>query len=114
MKFIINLLLTALLVVILAYILPGVTVDGFWTAICVALALSVLNFIVKPILLVLTLPITVLTLGIFLLFINAFIIMIADWLVSGFEVGNVWYAILFAFVLALARSFLITSVEGKE
>lgn len=114
MKFILNLLLTAILVILLSYVLPGIAVDGFLTAVWVALALSVLNFIVKPILVLLTLPITILTLGIFLLFINAFIIVIADWLVSGFVVDNIWYALIFAFLLALARSILIKTTEDKE
>lgn len=114
MKFILNLLLTAILVILLSFVLPGVEVDGFLTAVWVALALSVLNFIVKPILVLLTLPITILTLGIFLLFVNAFIIMIADWLVSGFTVDNIWYALIFAFLLAIARSILIKTTEDKE
>ncbi|BAO55039.1 phage holin family protein [Nonlabens marinus] len=113
MKFLLNLLLTAILVILLSYLLPGVSTDGFLTAVWVALALSVLNFIVRPILVILTLPITVLTLGIFLLFINAFIIMMADWLVSGFEVENIWYALIFALLLAIARSILIKTTEDK-
>ncbi len=111
MKFILQLLLTAILVVFLSYILPGVSTDGFLTAVLVALALSFLNFIVKPVLIVLTLPVTIVTLGIFLLFINAFIIMMADWLVGGFQVENVWYALLFAFFLAIGRSILFTATE---
>lgn len=114
MKFILNLLLTAVLVILLSYILPGVSTDGFMTALWVALALSVLNFIVRPILVILTLPITIVTLGIFLLVINAFIIMMADWLVSGFDVANFWYALLFALLLAIARSILIKTVEERQ
>ncbi|PRP67910.1 phage holin family protein [Nonlabens agnitus] len=114
MKFILKLLLTAVLVILLSYILPGVSTDDFLTAVFVALALSILNFIVKPILVILTLPVTVLTLGIFLLFINAFIIMIADWLVDGFQVDNIWYALIFAFLLALARSLLFKTTESED
>ena len=65
MKLIIRILLSALAVVILANILPGVGVDSYTTAIIVAIVLSLLNFIVKPILIILTLPITILTLGFF-------------------------------------------------
>ncbi len=111
MKFILQLLLTAVLVVFLSYLLPGVSTDGFLTAILVAIALSFLNFIVKPILVLLTLPVTILTLGIFLLFINAFIIMMADWLVDGFQVENIWYALLFALLLAIGRSILFSTTE---
>ncbi len=114
MKFLLKLLLTAVLVILLSYVLPGVSTDGFITALWVALALSILNFIVKPLLVLLTLPVTVITLGIFLLFINAFIIMIADWLVAGFEVENVWYALIFAFLLAIARSLLFKATDKDK
>jgi putative membrane protein len=96
MKLILRILLSALAVVILAKILPGIGVDSYTTAIIVAIVLSLLNFIVKPILVILTLPITVLTLGLFLLIINAIIILLADNLISGFEVTNIWWALLFS------------------
>ncbi|AZQ42989.1 phage holin family protein [Nonlabens ponticola] len=114
MNFLIKLLVTAVLVLVLSYIMPGVETTGLFSAVLVALALSILNFIVKPILVILTLPITVITLGIFLLFINAFIIMMADWLVGGFDVANVWYALIFALLLAIARSILFKMLDKEE
>jgi len=106
MKLILRLLLNALAVVILSYILPGVGVDSITTAILVALVLSILNFLVKPILVILTLPITILTLGLFLLIINAIIILIAAHFISGFEVSSIWWAIIFSLLLSFLQSIL--------
>ncbi|MGB5981394.1 MAG: phage holin family protein [Nonlabens sp.] len=106
MKFLIRLLLTAIIVVLLSKVLPGVETTSYFSAILVALAISVLNFVVKPILVVLTLPVTILTLGLFLLVINAIIIMLADWFVDGFMVDGFFYALIFSLLLALCRSLL--------
>ena len=84
MKLILKLLLTALAVVILAKILPGVAVEGYGSAIIVAIVIALLRLLVKPILVLLTLPITVVTFGLFLLIINAIIILMADYFVGGF------------------------------
>ncbi|WP_228237075.1 phage holin family protein [Allomuricauda sp. M10] len=106
MKLILRLLLNALAVVILAYVLPGVGVDSMVTAIIVAVVLSLLNFLVKPILVILTLPITILTLGLFLLVINAIIILFAAKLIDGFQVVNFWWAIIFSLLLSILQSIL--------
>lgn len=114
MKLLIRILLSALAVVVLANILPGVGVDSYWTAILVAVVLSLLNFIVKPILVVLTLPVTILTLGLFLLIINAIIILLADYLVGGFEVEGIWWALLFSLLLSLLQSILFTLLKEDK
>ena len=114
MKFIIKLLLTALIVVALSQVLPGITTDGYGTAILVALALSLLNFIVRPILVLLTLPITVVTLGLFLLVINVLIIYIADSMISGFRVTSFWWTLVFSILLAIGRSIISKMVDGKD
>ncbi len=106
MKFILRILLSALAVVVLAKILPRVSVDSYGTAIIVALVLSLLNLIVRPILVFLTLPITVVTLGLFLLVINAAIILIADHFVPGFTVDGFWWALLFSLLLSIFQAFL--------
>ena len=111
MKFILRLLLSALAVILLAYILPGVRVDAFGNAILVALVLSLLNFLVKPLLVILTLPVTILTLGLFLLVINALIIMLASSLVSGFSVEGFWYALLFSLLLSILESILFAFLK---
>lgn len=114
MKLILRILLSALAVVILAKILPGIGVDSYTTAIIVAIVLSLLNFIVKPILVILTLPITILTLGLFLLIINAIIILLADNLISGFEVTNIWWALLFSLLLSFLQSILYSLLKDDK
>ena len=115
MKLIIRLLLNAVAVILLAKVLSGVNVDTYLTAIIVAVVLSILNLLVKPILIILTLPITILTLGLFLLVINALIILLADKLIDGFSVSSIWTAILFSVLLSILQSLLHSFFkEGKR
>ncbi len=114
MKFLLRMLLSALAVVILSKVLPGVGVDSYVTAIIVALVLSLLNFLVKPLLIILTLPITLITLGIFLLFINAFIILLADYFIAGFSVQNIWWALLFSLLLSFLQSILFSLLKEDK
>ena len=111
MKFILRLLLSALAVILLANILPGVEVSAFGSAVLVALVLSLLNLIVKPLLVILTLPVTILTLGLFLLVINAMIILLASSLVSGFSVDGFWQALLFSLLLSVLESVLFAFLK---
>ncbi|WP_462249995.1 phage holin family protein [Ekhidna sp.] len=104
MNVIVKIVLSALAVIVAAYLLPGIYVDGFFTAIVIAIVLSLLNAVVKPLLILLTLPITLLTLGVFLLVINALIILLADSLISGFVVHNFWWALIFSLLLSLINS----------
>ena len=99
----VEIVLSAIAVVVLANILPGISVSGFLTAIVVVAVLIVLNMFVKPILIVFTLPVTIFTLGLFLLVINAIIILICDALVSGFDVDSFWYALLFSILLSICK-----------
>ena len=114
MKFLLKLLITAALVLGLSEILPGISTSSYFSAILVALSLSVLNFVVKPILVLFTLPITILTLGLFLLVINVIIIYLADWLVGGFDVTSVFWAFIFSLLLALARSVLFKMLDKEK
>jgi putative membrane protein len=104
MNFIVKLLLTGLAVIITSYLLDGVYIEGYFAAIVVAAILAILNAIVRPLLVILTIPITVFTLGIFLLVINAVIILMADYLIPGFEVDGFWWALLFSIILAVINS----------
>lgn len=106
MNFLAKILLSSIAVIIASYLLPGVVVDGFINAVVIALLLSLLNVTVKPLLVILTIPITVITLGLFLLVINALIILIADAIVNGFEVLNFWWAVIFSLLLSLINSLL--------
>ncbi len=106
MKLIVNLLVSGLAVFITAYVLPGVRVADFMTAVIVAVVLGAVNVFLKPILVILTLPITVLTLGLFLFVINAAVVWLVGSVVPGFTVANFWWALAFSLVLSLVSSFL--------
>jgi putative membrane protein len=110
-NFIIKTLIIAAAVVLASYFLPGVSVDRFRTALLVALVLSLLNFFVKPVLIILTLPVTILTFGFFLLIINAVIILFAGKLVTGFHVNSVWWALLFSLLLSVFTYLLESIIE---
>ncbi|NLP58617.1 phage holin family protein [Lutibacter sp. B1] len=113
MNTILKILLTALAVVIIAYLLPGVEVVNYVDAIVVAIVLGLLRITVKPILVLFTLPITVVTLGLFLLVINALIILLADYFVSGFNVSGFWVALLFSILLTVFQSILYSFIKEK-
>jgi putative membrane protein len=114
MSLILRILLTAAAVFILSYFLPGVDEVTFTSAIIVAIVLGLLNAILKPILIILTLPITIVTLGLFLLVINALIILLADQLIDGFSVNGFWVALLFSLLLSLSQSLLYTILKDDK
>ena len=114
MKLLLRILLSALAVIILANVLPNVSVDSFWTAVIVAIVLSLLNILVKPLLVILTLPVTLLTFGLFLLIINALIILFADALVDGFDVAGIWWALLFSLLLSFLQSIFFSFLKERE
>ncbi len=114
MNFIIRLLVTTLIVVVLANILPGVTVDGFTSGLWVAVVMGILNMFLKPLLVFLTLPATIITLGLFLFVINAVIIMLCSYFVGGFHVNGFWSALLFSVVLTFVQSILNGFLEKKQ
>lgn len=108
MAILINWFISGMAVFAAAYILPGVHVDNFMTALIVALILGIINAVIKPILFFLTLPITIVTFGLFALVLNALMILITDALVSGFIVDGFFWALLFSFLLSLINSFLFS------
>ncbi len=111
MNFILRTLLSAAAVFLIANFLSGVQVDGYTSAIIVALVLGVLFAVLKPILVILTLPVTILTLGLFLLVINALVIMLAGNLVSGFTVNGFWTAFIFSILLSVVESILHSFIK---
>ncbi len=113
MKTIIHWFLNALAVMITAYLLPGIVVQSFFVALVVAVVLGFFNTILRPILVVLTLPINILTLGLFTLVINASLVMLTSSLVPGFQVSSFGTAILFSLILWLVNSVL-NVFEPKE
>lgn len=106
MKLLVRILVTSALVLLISNFMTGVHVDGFATAIIVAVVLGLLNIFIKPILVLLTLPVTFVTLGLFLLVINAIIILLCDTIVGGFGVDSFFTALLFSIILSLAQSIL--------
>jgi putative membrane protein len=106
MKFLIKILITAVNVFILASILPGIEIADIFTALTVAFVLAILDAVVKPILILLTLPATILSLGLFLFIINACIILLDAHFVHGFKVESFWHALLFSILLSFFNSIV--------
>ncbi|CAL2076881.1 conserved membrane hypothetical protein [Tenacibaculum dicentrarchi] len=109
-----KILLTAVAVILLAEILPGVVVTSYTTAIIVAIVIALLNMFVRPILVIFTLPATLLTLGLFLFVINAIIILLAGNLIAGFAVNGFFTALLFSILLSIFRSFLFSLLKEDK
>jgi putative membrane protein len=99
-------IISTLAVLCAAYILPGVHINDFITALVVALVLGIINTFLKPLILILTLPVNLLSLGLFTLVINAFLILLATKIVPGFYVDGFWWALIFSIVLSVINSFL--------
>lgn len=106
MGIIIKWLIATVAIIITSYLLPGVTVSGFLAAVIAAAALGIINAILKPILVILTLPVNILTLGLFTLVINALLVMLMAMIVAGFEVKNFWWALLFGVILSVITPIL--------
>ncbi len=104
MKLLSRLLLVTLTLLVVANYIPGIYIDGFYPALIAAVVLALLNLFVKPILFILTLPITVLTLGLFMLVINGFLFWFAASFIDGFGVDS--------FLHALLGSLIVTVVSA--
>lgn len=116
MGFLLQWLVSGLAIIITAYLLPGVAVAGFLAALVTALILGLINAILRPVLILLTLPLNILTLGLFTLVINALLVLLAAAIVPGFAVHGFWWALFFGIVLAIvnaALSPLLKSFDPK-
>jgi putative membrane protein len=111
MNLILKIVLTAVAVLVIAHFLPGVSVVNFTSSVIVAVVLALLRVTIKPILIILTLPVTIVTLGLFLLVINALIILLADNLIDGFQVSGFWIALLFSLILSIFESILYSFLD---
>jgi putative membrane protein len=109
----IKFVLSALAVYIAAYLVPGIRIDSFITALVFALVIGVLNIFIKPLLLLLTLPLNILSLGLFTFVINLIILYLASFLVPGFAISSIFSAILFGLVQS-AISSLLTSINKNK
>lgn len=114
MNVIVRILVTSILVMVISYLMKGIVVDSFTTALTVAIVLGLLNFFVKPILVLFTLPITIITLGFFYLVVNAIIILLCDKLVDGFDVSSFWTALFFSIILSISQSLVYKVTESKK
>ena len=110
MKFIVQLIISTLAVLITVYLMPNkhiaISNNSFTTAIVVAAVLAFMNSVVKPIMILLTIPVTLFTFGLFLLVINALIIILTAKIVPGFYVDGFWWALLFSLILSIVTSIL--------
>lgn len=106
MSVFINWAVSAFAIIVTAYLLPGVHVQSLGAAFVAAVVLGVINAVIKPILIILTLPINILTLGLFTFVINALVIIFTSKLVPGFTVDGFWWALIFSVVLSIINSFL--------
>lgn len=114
MNFLIKILVIAAISFGLAHVLKGVQVDDFWTALIFAVVLAVLNVFAKPLLVILTLPVTILTLGLFLFVINTLIVLLASRVVDGFRIANFWWGLLFSLLLSLIMSVLDKQIDTSK
>ncbi|MBS1947959.1 MAG: phage holin family protein [Bacteroidetes bacterium] len=106
MNFVLRIIITAIVAFGLSYVLKGIHINEFTTALLLALVLALLNAFLKPLLIILTLPITLVTFGLFLFVINAGIIMLASEFIEGFRVDGFWWALLFSLLLSALTSLL--------
>jgi len=106
MNFFIKILVIAGVSFGLAHVLKGVHIDTFWTAFVFAVVLAILNIFLKPVLILLTLPVTILTLGLFLFVVNTLVVLLASRFVNGISIANFWWGLLFSLLLSIITSIL--------
>lgn len=113
-QFLLKTLITAVAVLAASFLLSGIHVDSTLTAILVAIVLGLLNNFIKPILIILTIPITIFSWGIFLIVINIIIIKWVAYLVPGFRVDSWFSALLFSIIVSLITSFISKLIENNK
>ena len=114
MRLLLKRLIMAASIIIAAYFIPGVRVGSFLSALWVALFLGIVNILIRPILILITLPINILTLGLFTFVINAALILLASSVIKGFEVAGFWWALLYSIVLSVVNSLLNLVLPKKD
>jgi putative membrane protein len=114
MRFLIRIIVIAAVSFGLAHVLKGVHIDTFWTAIVFAVVLAILNIFIKPLIILLTLPVTILTLGLFLFIINALVVALASKFVHGITIDSFWWALLFSLILSFVTSILERELDKDK
>src|SRR5580658_9608735 len=113
MKILLRILFTALAVMLAAYVVPGIAVAGFWTAVLVAIVLGLLNVTLGNLLKLLTLPLSIVTLGFFLLVINALMFWAASF-IKGFHVAGFWAAFFGSLIVTAVSLLVRVIIRGTE
>jgi len=106
-------ILNAVALLVVAYVLPGIVVASFWSAMWAALVLGLINMLVKPLFILLTLPITIVTVGLFLFVVNALMFWLAGSILKGFQVNGFWWALFGALLYSLISGFLTNLINNK-
>lgn len=101
-----NLLINTISIFVVSYILSGIEIDTFMTALIVAVVMAVLNVTLKPLLILITIPLTIITFGLFLLVVNVLVLYAADALIDGFHITGFWWALAFSVLVSLVNSIL--------
>lgn len=101
-----NLLINTISIFAVSYILSGIQIDSFLTAVIVAVVMAVLNVTLKPLLILITIPITIITFGLFLLVINVLVLYAAGALIDGFHIAGFWWALLFSILVSFVNGVL--------
>ncbi|NTU46468.1 phage holin family protein [Candidatus Roizmanbacteria bacterium] len=114
MSFVMSLIISALAIFFASYIVPGVHIDSFVTALIGAVVLALVNAFLRPILLFFTLPITILTLGLFIFVVNAALVLLVSKLVPGFSIDNFWSALLFSLFVSVVSSLLQSLTKKSD
>ena len=114
MNFIVKVLLSSFSIMVASWLLNGVMIRDYFAAVMVSFVLALLNMIVKPILIIFTIPITIFTFGLFLLVINALIALIADYIVPGFALASFWTALWFSLIVSILNYFINLNDRKKE
>lgn len=109
MKILLKWLLMTVSIMLTAYLLPGVSVQSFGTALVTALVLGLINAVLRPILIILTFPFTIITFGLFIFILNGLLVLLTSAIVTGFSVMNIWWAILFSMVFSVI-SFVLHQI----
>jgi len=106
MKFLVRLIINVLTLMIVATLLPGVVIANWWAALAAAAVIGVINTFLRPIILLLTLPLSIVTLGLFAILVNVLLLMLAAYLVPGFVIDGLLTALLASILISLVSSFL--------
>lgn len=111
---VLRLILTTLAILLVTNVYSGIQVDSATTAVIAAVVLGLINTIVRPVIVLLTLPISMLTLGLFLLVINACMLSLAAWLVNGFDVGGFWDALIASFIISVVVALMNGLIKSRS